>query len=468
MAFHRRDMPVEPVLECPGGREGQKRGDARHAGLAVGQAVRLPVFHHLQPVLHAALEAVCRPELYRRIRMDVTFRYKRLQRLQRAASAKARIASAPNELLRLDEELDLPDAAPAELDIVPLQPVPARAARGVDLLLDRPYVLRRGEIEMAAPYEGLQSLQERFSRLDIACDRARLYHRRPFPVAPGGAVVVFRGADRDGGRCGARVGAQPEVGAEHVALRGLLAHDAHQLLRKPREDPLYAAPADIGRPVLVVEEDQVDIARIVEFRGAELPHAKREQARPALGVVGLRQRQFACLVQAPQQMPECRAQRRLRKPGERAGHPFQRPDGCNVGQRNGKRGAPLGPAQAEHGVRRRFPGEAGPVRSRFICGAVGRVRAGLEQQPRETGIGDQPVAEIGAVGEYRGQEPPGRRIILRIRHEKAQRVVFRLVRPLPPALPAGLRRLGIGNDRQVSGAADPISRQTCHARPIHN
>jgi len=242
-------------------------------------------------------------------------RHERLQRLQRGASAKAGVPPAPKELLRLHEELDLADAAAAELDIVPLETLAARAARGVDLLLDRPYVLRRVEIEMAAPDERLQGLQKRLARLNVTCDRARLDHGRALPVAPGRAVIDLRRADRDGRRGGARIGAQPEVGAEHVALRRLLAHDAHELLREPREDPLHAASADIRRPVLVVEQDQVDIARIVEFPGPELAHAEREQAGTPLRIAGLRQRQLARFMQAAQQVPQGRAQRRLRKPG---------------------------------------------------------------------------------------------------------------------------------------------------------
>ena len=465
LALDRRDMAVEPVLERADGGEGHERGDACHAGRAVGQAVRLPVVHHLQPVLHAALEGVCRAKVRRRAGFDMPCRDERLQRLQRAAPAQARIAAAPKKLLRLHEEFDLTDAAAAELDIVPFQAGPACAARGVDLLLDRPDVLRRSEVQMAAPDEGLQRFEERLPCLDIAGDGPRLNHRRPLPVAPGIAVIMLGGAHRHGRRGGARIGAEAKVGAEHIALRRLLPDDPHQALRQPREGRLYAAPAGVGRAVLVVEQDQVDIARIVELGGAELAHTEREQARAALRLVRVRQRQFARLVQAAKQMPAGRAQRNLRELGECARHLLQRPDACNVGQRDGERHAPLGPAQAEHDVGRGFLGEARAVGRLVVSRPVGGVRPRLHGQPGEFGIGNQAVAQIGAVGEHRGEEPLRARIAGRRQHEGTQRRIARLIRRFAPAPPAGVRRLGIGHHRQLRAAVDPLSRQTRHPEP---
>ncbi len=62
-------------------------------------------------------------------------------------------ASAPDQLLRLGEELDLANAAAPELDVVSRDSDAAAAAMGVDLALDRMDVLDRREIEMLAPQE---------------------------------------------------------------------------------------------------------------------------------------------------------------------------------------------------------------------------------------------------------------------------------------------------------------------------
>ena len=61
---------------------------------------------------------------------------------------------AGDELLGLGEELDLADAAAAELDVVALDRDLVVTAIGVDLPLHRVDVGDRGEIEIFAPDEG--------------------------------------------------------------------------------------------------------------------------------------------------------------------------------------------------------------------------------------------------------------------------------------------------------------------------
>ncbi len=72
------------------------------------------------------------------------------------------MTSAGNELLRLHEELDLADAAAAELDIVPFNRDFAVPPVGVDLLLHRVDIGDRGVIEILAPDEGRELAQESF------------------------------------------------------------------------------------------------------------------------------------------------------------------------------------------------------------------------------------------------------------------------------------------------------------------
>ena len=66
------------------------------------------------------------------------------------------MAAADDELLGLDEELDLADAAAAELDVVALDRDLVVAPIGVDLPLHRVDVGDRGEVEILAPDEGRQ------------------------------------------------------------------------------------------------------------------------------------------------------------------------------------------------------------------------------------------------------------------------------------------------------------------------
>ena len=123
------------------------------------------------------------------------------------------------------EEFDLADATAPELDVVPGDGDLAAAAMGVDLALDRADVLDGGKVEMAAPDEGLQPVQEARSGLDIAGDGLRLDHGGAFPVLAGGRVIGLGSADREGGRGRAGVRAQPQVGAEHIAVCRPLVHD---------------------------------------------------------------------------------------------------------------------------------------------------------------------------------------------------------------------------------------------------
>ena len=76
------------------------------------------------------------------------------QRLAGAAEPQRGIAAAEDELLGLGEELDLADAAAAELHVVARHLDRAAAAMGVDLALDRMDVVDRGEVEMPPPDEG--------------------------------------------------------------------------------------------------------------------------------------------------------------------------------------------------------------------------------------------------------------------------------------------------------------------------
>ena len=82
------------------------------------------------------------------------------EHVERARAAHPRPAAAENELLRLDEELDLADAAAAELDVVARHDHPLVAAHGVDLALHRVDVGDRGVVEILAPDEGREVGEE--------------------------------------------------------------------------------------------------------------------------------------------------------------------------------------------------------------------------------------------------------------------------------------------------------------------
>ena len=81
--------------------------------------------------------------------------------------------AAGDELLGLHEELDLADAAAAELDVVALDRDLAMAAIGVDLPLHRVDVGDRGEVEIFAPDEGRELRAEAVSPAAISPAQGR-------------------------------------------------------------------------------------------------------------------------------------------------------------------------------------------------------------------------------------------------------------------------------------------------------
>src|SRR6185369_10890930 len=112
----------------------------------------------------------------------VAGRFERAQGLAGSTQPQRRIAAAEDQLLRLGEELDLANAAAAELDVVAGDLDRAAAAMGIDLPLDRMDVVDRREVEMAPPDVGPQRRQERLADAEVAGHRLRLDHRRALPV----------------------------------------------------------------------------------------------------------------------------------------------------------------------------------------------------------------------------------------------------------------------------------------------
>ena len=86
----------------------------------------------------------------------------------------AGVATAEDQLLGLDEELDLADAAGAQLQVGARRGQPRVGPQFLDLALDRMDVGDGGEVEVAPPDEGLQLGQE-------GARRARRRRRRCAP-----------------------------------------------------------------------------------------------------------------------------------------------------------------------------------------------------------------------------------------------------------------------------------------------
>src|ERR1700730_11234529 len=97
--------------------------------------------------------------------------------------------AAGDQLLGLGKELDLADAAAADLDVVPLDRDFALAAIGLHLPLHVMNIGERGEVEMLAPDERGDFSEERLACLGVAGAGARLDHRCALPGPPFPLVI---------------------------------------------------------------------------------------------------------------------------------------------------------------------------------------------------------------------------------------------------------------------------------------
>ena len=233
-----------------------------------GQGLGLAVVDHLQPVLDMAQIAIGGDHRRAGGRCDAAGGDQGVDRLAGRRRAQLGLAAAPDQLLGLGEELDLADAAAAQLDVVAGDGDLAMALHRLDLALDGMDVLDRGEIEILAPDEGAQMAQEFRPRLRIAGDGARLDHGGAFPILPHALVIGLGGEHRHGERRRARIGTQPQIGAEDIAVLRMVLQQPHEIAHDAHEAVLQGAPAAVVDLGAVVEHDEVDVAGIVELAGA--------------------------------------------------------------------------------------------------------------------------------------------------------------------------------------------------------
>ena len=117
--------------------------------------------------------------------------------------------------------------------------------------------------------------------VDVAGAGARLDERGALPVLAEALVVDQRRLGRQRDLRGAGVGAQSQVGAEHVAVAGALGHHLHEIARQAHEEALRLDVRRGSQAVAVVKDDEVDVAGVVELAGAILAHGEHDDSRQA-------------------------------------------------------------------------------------------------------------------------------------------------------------------------------------------
>ena len=313
--------------------ETRQRRHAPPVGVSLRQLVGLLVGQHLHSMLDITQAHIGLGQFLAGLRGHVPGLGQRGERLQGPAAAKLRIAAAQDQLLGLDVELDLPDAARAQLEIDALGRHPLVDLVRVDLALDGMDVGDGGEVEVLAPDEGLELGEERLGRGHVAGAGARLDEGRPLPVLADILVVLQRRGDRHRRLGRGRIGPQPQVHPEDVAVGGAQLHQVRQPLRQPHGEGLALDAGRQRHPVRIEEHRDVDVAGIVELEGALFAHGDAEPAGDRPFRAFAQPRQPPGLKLALGGHDQRRRHRRVGEAGERAGHLVQIPDAAQVAER---------------------------------------------------------------------------------------------------------------------------------------
>ncbi|MNQ52716.1 hypothetical protein D3C85_667430 [compost metagenome] len=186
---------------------------------------------------------------------------------------------------KLHHEFDFADAAVAQLDVVCAVDAVARHGTALPVLTDafaqRAQGGQRIEVKVLSIDErhaqafqlaGLRAAVAAFERL--RGHQARLQPGIAFPFATLADQVVFKRVQAPGQRAGVAVGAQPQVGAEYLAIGVHFRNHRHHA---PRQPAVELVVADAARAIrfafFAVQHDQVDVGRHVQLAAAQLAHA---------------------------------------------------------------------------------------------------------------------------------------------------------------------------------------------------
>ena len=239
--------------------------------------MRLKIEQDLKPVLDLAQKTVVlledRPLLVNQAAAVLQLR----DRFQGIAGAQGGQVAAVEELEELNHELNVADAPVSGLHVPRIGPVAVRPL--LDAALQRADAADVRAAQVAAINPGPQGLEELFAQGPVAGRDAGLDVRLPLPGAPA-EVVVMQGAgnaDHDGAALA--VGPQTEIDPVGRAQFGGFGQQPHHLLRQAFEE-LHVGDrplGGVGLAVRVVEEDQIDVAGIVQLDAAQFAQRQDDE-----------------------------------------------------------------------------------------------------------------------------------------------------------------------------------------------
>ncbi len=360
--------------------------------LACRQGVGLLVVDHLQAMFERAQKAIGVFQFGGRLGRDPLLFGQRVKHDAGLLATQVAVAAACDQLLRLHEELDFAYAAPSELDVMTRDRDGAMPADRVDLALHRVNVVNGREVEILAPDIGRKQLEETRASLEISRHRARLDEGGALPVLASALIIIFGRRQGHGDGRAAGIGAQAQIGTENITVLGALLKQLDERLGETNEKFAVVEPVLQRQLSRFVEDDEIYIARIIEFARPVLAHAENGKTA-ALGayLIGCPEN-LATARGIPEQPFDAGLYRGIGKGGECRRHAFERPGGGEIGHGDQQRRFGLGKPESA-----RQPGPVGQP-GRIACAGDERLKGG-----RGRGV-DQRREPAGMKADYARQE----------------------------------------------------------------
>jgi hypothetical protein len=178
--------------------------------------------------------------------------------------------------------------------------------------------------------KGTQVLQIHRAGLRIAGAGARLDHGRAFPVLAHGFIIGFGGERGNDQGCRGGVWPKSQIDAKDVAIGGCVLQQSHEIARQAHEAFLCCLASGVADLFPLKEQDEIDIARVIQLPGAKLAQTEDDQATVAFGIIWKGERNLAGGRQIAEQVADGRLQRHLGKLAEGRGNLLQRPKAGDV------------------------------------------------------------------------------------------------------------------------------------------
>ena len=191
------------------------------------------------------------------------------QRREGGGRPQRRVLGTVGQLEHLREQLDLPDAAVAHLDV----PVAVAGLFGAPLVTGD--FIERGVVEILAIDERPDEVKKRLPQRVVPRDRPRLDQRESLEGFTLRLVVVRVLPQRAGNIALTSHRAQTQVDPIQIALGGVVAERLREPPRQSVEELVVRRCVGVG---WLVDIDQVDVGAVVQLPATQFAHADHREA----------------------------------------------------------------------------------------------------------------------------------------------------------------------------------------------